>query len=254
MKRYRAQNNEVNAMNGFSERWLAGWRQARVQVQEVYRRWNADLRGASLVQFVVVLPVFVVIVVGLYAVFTVMSARDTLCEATYEASRYLQVEGPHFSTDNPDFDEYPADWIRVATDIINQELASRTHTELYPVLSSDVSIDPPNLRNSPKDTIEVRDNPIGVVENAWFTVKVTKAITNPMGAMLGTDPGLATIKLSCKATGFFEGPPIGPTKPGSGGGGPNRCEQPVNQCRRCPGCTPTTVGAGTPTECPTCRP
>lgn len=250
MKRLRTQNNEVNAMSGFSERWLAGW----CQVQELYRRWNADLRGASLVQFVVVLPIFVMIVFGLYGVFTVMSSRDTLCEATYEASRYLQVEGPQFSTDNPDFDEYPADWIRVATDIINQELASRTFTNLYPILASDVSIDPPNLRNSPKDTIEVRDNPIGVVENAWFTVKVTKTISNPLGTLLGTDPGLSTIKLSCKSTGFFEGPPIGPTKPGQGGGGPNRCEEPVDRCRRCPGCTPTTVDEGTPTVCPICRP
>jgi len=229
---------------------MAWLKRAKHTGRALLGRWQADLRGASLVQFVVVLPVFLIIILGLYSLFTVMSSRDSLCESAWEAARYLQVEGPHFPADDPLYD-YPGGWERVATDIINQSLASRTFTSLAPVQLGDVDITPDSIRHSPADTVEVRNDPIGAVENAWFTLHVRKTITTPFGAWLGEEPGLGTLNLSCKSTGYFEGPPLGPTQPGQGGGG--NCPQPRRPCDVCPGCTATTVGRNTPTVCPDCR-
>lgn len=215
----------------------------------IARRWRADVAGAAAVQFIVVLPIFIVVVFGLYGLFSVMSSRDILCESTYEAARYLQVEGPQFP-DDPYY-AFPDGWQREATDIINQELASRTLTDLYPVQLADVVIgSDAGKPDSPEDPVELASDWQNLVPRSMFWIKVTKSIANPLGMMLGTDPGLGQIKLTCTSTGFWEGPPIGPTNPADAG--PGRCPEPVNRCDPCPGCTATVVGRNTPTICPDC--
>lgn len=228
---------------------LARSRAARRAALALAARWQDDRRGAALVQFVVVLPVFVLVAWGMYGLFTVMASRDTLCESAWEAARYLQVEAPHFPTDDLSYD-YPEGWKRVAVEIMNEELLSRTHTNLYPIDPVDVDIQPPWKPRSPEDTMQVsRDEVI----NNRFEIKVSKTITNPLGTMLGVDPGLSKINLTCRSSGFFEGPPLEPTN-SQRNQGKNRCEEPRDRCGPCPGCTPTVVGENTPTVCPTCRP
>ena len=219
---------------------------------EGLRRWREDRSGATLVQFIVVLPVFVVVVIGSYAMFRVMAARDTLCEATWEAARYLQIEGPHFPKDDPAFD-YPTGWEQIATQIMNQELASRTLIGLYPIDTNNVDLWPDLPRSSPEDTLSVSREEL---DNNLFELQVTKSITNPLGMffdMPNDEPGM--IKLTCRTGGFYEGPPIEPTLIQRGPQNPVGCGQPPpNRCPSCPGCTPTTVGRNTPTVCPVCRP
>jgi hypothetical protein len=220
------------------------------------RRWREDRNGAALVQFIAILPLLILLMFGLYAVFQVMGARDTLCEATFEAARYLQVEGPHFPADDPTF-EYPVGWENIATEIINQELASRTMVGLYPVERADVDIWPESVRRSPPDTLTVSREE---VENNLFFIRATKAITNPLYGSLGgaidiSEDNGGMIRLTCRRSAFYEGPPVEPTLLSRGPSSPNRCPQPRALCRLCPGCTATPPPQdGTPTVCPDCRP
>ena len=226
------------------------------------RRWWRDRRGAAMVQFLVILPAMVFLILSLVSLFGVMAVRDTLCNATQAAGRYLQIEGPQFPTDDPEF-QYPVGWERIAWKIIDQELASRTLTDLRLQTGKDVvDIWPDDPRRSPKDTIELQDDP-QIVNQALFYVKATKVITIPYGGWLklpnpdAPDMELPAgqMRLSCRTGAFYEGPPIEPTRQSRGPKVPNSCRPPIRRCAPCPGCTQTPVpGDGTPTvECPTCR-
>lgn len=226
------------------------------------RRWWRDRRGAALVQFMVVLPAMVFLVLSLVSLFGVMAVRDTLCEATHQAGRYLQVEGPHFDADDPAF-QYPVGWERIAWQIIDQELASRTLTNLRLETGKDVvDIWPDAPRRSPKDTIELQDDP-QIVNQALFYVKATKVITIPYGGWLklpspdapDTELPAGQMRLSCRTGAYYEGPPIEPTRQSRGPKPVDDCDEPRQMCQPCPGCTNTPVpGDGTPTVCPICRP
>lgn len=219
-----------------------------------------DRRGAALVQFIVALPAMIFLLLSLTSLFGVLSARDTLCKATEQAGRYLQVEGPHFPTDDPEL-SYPVGWERIAWKIIDQEMASRTVANLRLVPGTDlVDIWPDDPRRSPPDTLELQDDP-QIVNQALFYVRASKVITIPFGGWLqlpspdNPDESLPAgqMRLSCRTGAFYEGPPISPTKQSRGPKSPAECPEPRKICDRCPGCTPTTVGDGTPTVCPDCR-
>ena len=181
-----------------------------------------------------VLPVFALIFVGLWAFFSVYSARDALCDATDEARDYLQIEGPRFPLDWV----YPLDWQMQAVLIVESELKSHQWYDLVPVASNEVLIFPPEARRSPKDMSEVSKDE---VRNNWFFVRVTKAITNPIAIFMpGADGDLKrTLTLSCQSAGFYEGDPIGPTAGPVRGPGP--------QCPPPPQCPP---GPPPPTSTP----
>ncbi len=209
-------------------------------------RWRADVAGASLVQFIVVLPVFVLVVVGLWSMFQVYSAQQTLCEAVWESSRYLQVEGPLL---DPDIYPYPHGWERMAVGIINTELRSNAAIEIGPLTEGDVSITPPDARQAPQNTIDVTAEN---VNNSWFFVQAKTVITNPLAIFVpGTAPG-GGLNLTCKGTGFYEGPPLAPTKEQ---GGIRPCPPPNERCTRPPpGPTVTPTECADPPCCPVCRP
>lgn len=231
-------------------------------LRRLQQRWRRDTRGAALVQFVVALPAMLFLLLSLTSLFGVLSARDTLCRATETAGRYLQVEGPHFPTDDPEL-SYPVGWERIAWKIIDQEMASRTLTDLRLVPGTDlVSIWPPDPRRSPPDTIELQNDP-QIVNQALFYVRASKVITIPFGGWLklpnpdNPDEELPAgkMRLSCRTGAYYEGPPIEPTSQSRGPKSPVDCPEPRRLCDPCPGCTQTPVpGDGTPTQCPTCRP
>jgi hypothetical protein len=188
------------------------------------------------VQFIAVLPLFILIVAGLWMFFQAYSARQTLCDAVWEASRYLQVEGPYLPED--EF-PYPAGWEQLAVDIINTELKSNAVTPLALVDVSKVDITPDTPRQSPADPSQVT---FDRVPDAWFFVHATSSFSSPVGVFIPDTVTGGRVELSCKATGFFEGEPVGPTPDPRGG--------------RSPGCRPTnrqcTPGAPTPGPTPTC--
>jgi hypothetical protein len=208
----------------------------------VFAAWWHDRRGAAAVQFIAVLPVFALIVIGFWAFYSIYSARDALCDATDEAREYLQVEGPRFSEDIL----YPDGWEGVAQQVLESELRSHQWYELVPVEPSDVYIWPDTARRSPEDMSEVS---VDELQNNLFFVRVTKSITNPVAIFMPDAEGnlRRTLQISCQSVGFFEGDPIGPT-PGPGGQRP-RCP-PVGPCTQGP------PGGNTPTPCegPNCTP
>jgi hypothetical protein len=203
------------------------------------RRARRDESGAALVQFIVVLPVFVLIVIGLWAMFQVFSAQQTLCEAVWESSRYLQVEGPRFPDEDPYL--YPEGWEQVAVDIINTELKSNANIPVGPLLPDDVEISPDAKPISPQDSQSVSaDN----VPNNWFFVQASTVISNPLAILVpGTAPG-GGLKLTCKGTAFYEGAPVGPTNQNDDPKGDD-CREPARFCTVGPPGQPTL----TPTPC-----
>jgi len=220
-----------------------GWRPLRC----LAGRWRRDEAGASLVQFIVVLPVLALVVIGLWSLYQVYSAQQILCESVWESSRYLQVEGPIL---DPVLYPYPGGWEQLALGIINTELKSSAAIKVPPVTIDQVEITPNTARMSPQEMSEVRwEN----VPNNWFFVRASTTISNPLAVFVeGAGPGGA-VKLTCRGTGFFEGPPIGPT---GGPGRPDRkCPLPAMICTQAPPGEPPTPTPCPPGElcCPVCR-
>ncbi len=206
-----------------------------------------DHRGDALVQFVLVLPVLVLVVLALYAVFMAYAARSTLCTAVWEAARYLQVEGPMKAVQGMP-DPYPSEWQRIAYDVINSELKSSTMSTIPLRDLNDGTVGPPRARRSNKEMYEITPEN---VEQDWFFVRATVYISNPLAFMIQGLGAGNTIKVTCQGTGFYESPPIGPT-PGGGRGvqKPPFCP-PVGICTPGPEFTPD-PRTPTPT-CPPCK-
>lgn len=235
----------MNGLNGVL-------RTALRRTEALARRARRDDSGAALVQFVVVLPVFVLIVIGLWAMFQVFSAQQTLCEAVWESSRYLQVEGPRLPDDQF---SYPDGWEDLALGIINTELKSNANIPVGPLVVGDVVISPDAKPSSPEDSKAVSaDN----VPNNWFFVRASTVISNPLAVLVpGTAPG-GGLKLTCKSTAFYEGPPTGPTNQSDNPGGED-CREPARFCTQVsppgsPTLTPTACPPGEQNCCPVCRP
>jgi hypothetical protein len=135
----------------------------------------------------------------------------------------------------------------VALDIINTELPSNRMTKLGPIDIDDVTVAPNIQRRSPEDMSEVSADEL---ENNWFFITAQATITNPLGLWVEGSGETGALVIKCKGTGFYEGPPIGPTA-GPGSKKPGACPKPPPKCTwgpeppPCPGCTPTP----TP-ECP----
>ena len=54
-------------------------------------RCRLGQRGTVLIQFVLVLPVLLILVFGSFALWKVVSAKQSLISGTYQAARYLSV-------------------------------------------------------------------------------------------------------------------------------------------------------------------
>lgn len=83
----------------------------------VPRSLSRDERGNTIVQFVLVLPIFVILVYGSYEIWKLVHLKQTLEAATIQATRYLSMEGPYL-------DQYPADWQARARFIVANELTN----------------------------------------------------------------------------------------------------------------------------------
>jgi len=212
--------------------------------RELLRDWRSDRRGAAAVQFVAVLPVFLLLVFGIWSMFQLYSAQQTLCEALGKAQRYLQVEGPYFPKDVT----YPDGWVPYATDIINSELKSNAMTPMQ-IGPQDVEFFPPRPRMAPKEQSEVEFS----VPNAWFHIRATAEISGALGAMasLFDENRTGNVRVTCQTVGFYEEPPLRSTDNAQPGATRVRCPPIPPQCT--PGPRPTTCSGPncpTPDPCP----
>ena len=226
------------------------------------KRLRDDLSGASLVQFIVILPVLVFLVYSVWAMFSVIIAHQTLCDAAYESARYLQVEGPLLPEETTD---YPEDWEAIAWDISRMEVSSNSTLSKSwdDEGAGTVTIWPRDIRSAPENAGVVDEG--FVTRESLFNVRVSGTISNPLGVFFPTVPDpdepddepeeVPGLRLTCQSTGFFEGPPFKSTddhKPGPGTVCPplGRCTPGprATECRP-PGSCPT------PTDgCPACDP
>jgi len=80
-------------------------------------RLTEDKRGSILVQTLLILPIFLLIVLGGYEVWKAISVKQSLHSGTYQATRYLCLNPVEDSLD-------PEEWKEVAEDFIVPELAN----------------------------------------------------------------------------------------------------------------------------------
>lgn len=217
------------------------------------RRLRQDRAGASLVQFVAILPLFVFVVYSAWAVFSVVIAHQTLCDAAYESARYLQVEGPLL----PEESIYPDDWVAIADKIAYDEVASNASlARAWREGGREIVIWPNELRDSPEEPGMVDAD--YVRDQSLFQVRVSGTISNPLWIFFPGDeapdddeaavPGL---KLTCQSTGFFEGPPFKATEDPSGA---STICPPVGRCTSGPPATECIPPGSCPTRTPGCPP
>ncbi|HID86789.1 MAG TPA: hypothetical protein EYP55_05345, partial [Anaerolineae bacterium] len=167
--------------------------------------WVLDQRGSTLTQFVLVLPILLVLLYGSFAVWKVASAKQSLASGTYQAARYLSVEGRYL--------DYPGEWEYAARVIIVRELGN--NSLLRPLPEPAISFEPPfRPQCPPEDAI---NNPWPHLDRALFTIRAE--ITLPWPARIPfLDP--ETITLVEKRTSYIEcGPLLEPT--------PTPTEEPV---------------------------
>lgn len=222
-------------------------------VRRLARRWHSDRSGASLVQFIAVLPAFVVIVYGTFTVWSVMSARDRLCNAAWQAARYLQVEGPRF----PEEARYPDDWAAVALDFLKEEAAGSELLASRPLDLSNVTIWPAaggsGPGGAPRPPESAEDSTVEAVEQAQFAVRFTVEMPHPFPRFWAGKPdeteeekdARSLMTLTCQRFAYVEMPPIGATARTRGRNCPGRCDDDL-RCTAGPPPTPT------PDPCPGC--
>jgi len=205
--------------------------------------WREDSSGATLVQFVAILPVLALVTIGMWSLFQVYSAQQTLCEGVWQAAQYLQVEGPRFDEDVG----YPDGWIPYAVDIINTELKSNAMTDMH-VDAEDVMIFPQAMREPPGEQSESRADR---VPNVWFFVRAYVDVANPLAFLMDSEGDDGTLRITCQKTAYYETKPLKSTDISIGE--PDICPQPPPICTEGP---PPTVCVGgncpTPDPCP-CR-
>lgn len=206
------------------------------------RFWRSDTRGAAAVQFIAVLPVFMILTLGIWSLFLLYSAQQTLCEAAMKAQRYLQVEGPYF----PEDVVYPDGWVPYAVNIMNSELKSNAMTPMQ-IGAQDVYFYPPEPRRAPKEQSEVEYS----VPDAWFHLRVSAEISGTLGVLAGVFDGARSgpVKLTCQTTGFYEEPPLRSTDNANPGATRVNCPPIPPKCTVGPAPT-ACVGPGCPTPDP----
>ena len=164
------------------------------------RDWVWGQRGSALIQFVLVLPLFLILIFGSFAVWKVVSAKQSLVSGTYQAARYLSVEG-RFLDYYPDPDDYLDDWEDVARIIVISELEN--NSLLRPLPQPIISFDRPSRPQCPKE--DAINDPMTHLEDALFTVQAEITLPWPVRIPF-LDP--ETITLVEKRTSYIECKPI----------------------------------------------
>jgi hypothetical protein len=153
-----------------------------------------------------VLPLFLILIFGSFAVWKVVSARQSLASGTYQAARYLSVEGRDLDY-APDLDDDPDDWQDAARVIIVHELEN--NSLLRPLPQPVITIEPPSRPQCPERRCTEDRYAVECLLDALFTIRAEITLPRPVRIPF-LDP--ETITLAEKRTSYIECEPIfGPT-------------------------------------------
>jgi hypothetical protein len=75
------------------------------------RKALKDERGVTVITFALVLPIFILVIFGMFEVWKIMSVRESLCLGMHRAAVYLTKEGRYLASN-------PGDWEDEAEGII----------------------------------------------------------------------------------------------------------------------------------------
>ena len=172
------------------------------------RDWGLGQRGSTLIQFVLVLPLFLILIFGSFAVWKIVSAKQSLVSGTYQAARYLSVEGRYLRYPGEPVPT-PGSWRYVAWAIIVRELEN--NSLLRPLPQPIISFEPYSQPRCPQG--DAMNDPMPYLEDALFTIRAEITLPWPVRIPF-LDP--ETITLVEKRTSYIEcepifGPPPTPT-------------------------------------------
>jgi len=119
-----------------------------------------DRRGASLVTYTLILPLLLMLVFGASTVWEIISVKQSMDVATYEAARYLSHEGRRIAAQAPPYYN-PDGWERIAHDEIDGWVQDQIRRNPFV---------------SPADTVEIEIvPPIDVDCNPWYAAPTNKS-------------------------------------------------------------------------------
>ncbi|MBI3943813.1 MAG: pilus assembly protein [Chloroflexi bacterium] len=95
-------------------------------------RWIDEQRGDTLIEFMLILPIVLMLVIGGFEIWRVINVKESLRSATYNAARYLSLQGivDDQLINNPD------NWRSAATYVVFQDLSQNTFVDRGAMLSS----------------------------------------------------------------------------------------------------------------------
>ena len=149
---------------------------------------DMDQRGATLVTYVLVLPLLILLIFGSFAVWRIMAIRQTLALGTYKAARELSYQGRDLPLDEDE-------WWGIADPIIRTEVEGNHLLESGHALNVAVTL--PN-------TSACSSSGSRSVDDALFTVKATLILPTPI-RMPYLDP-VINLTLTEQRTSFVECP------------------------------------------------
>ena len=132
---------------------------------------SVDQRGATLVTYVLVLPLLILLVFGSFAVWRIMAIRQTLFLGTYKAAWELSQQARELSLDDPD------EWWRIADSTIREEVEGRGGKGGNRLIDSgftlDVAVTLPVELACPSSAPRL-------IDDILFTVKATLSLPAPI--------------------------------------------------------------------------
>jgi hypothetical protein len=127
---------------------------------------SADQRGATLVTYVLVLPLLILLIFGSFAVWRIMAIRQTLFLGTYKAAWELSQQARELPLDDPN------EWWEIAESIVRAEVEGNDLIESGSILNVVVTL--PNTLACPP----VHDS--RPITDILFTVEATLSLPAPV--------------------------------------------------------------------------
>ena len=104
--------------------------------------WTRDERGVTVITFALVLPIFLLVIFGMFDVWKIMSVRESMYLGLHEVAPYLTKEGRYLAG-SPE--EWKAKAERITLETVRQELANNPFVPDNVVIQAKVHIDRPDL-------------------------------------------------------------------------------------------------------------
>jgi hypothetical protein len=166
--------------------------------------FDDDQRGSTLIQFVLVLPIFMLLILGSYELWKLVAIKQRLEAATVQATRYLMVEG-RFVLSSSGPGAFPGEWEALAREIIVNQMR---HDPLVGDAANAivVRVDTPTGLAPECPRGRARRQPLHALERAQFAVTAALPVPSPLRIpFLGTAEQLVlqethTAYLECEST------------------------------------------------------